>query len=161
MFVAQTSRARLPEKLKRHRCVVALVFLTLLACIVTGAVTSVMFAQDQTTGNALEGECERHDAYENSCCNFGAARRTTAIISRTRPSSSAADDTSTPSCTPTSASGAWRPLDAARQHVLRPHASEKKPPFRKRGRTGCKSDSFVDCGLAEQEGERTRVSTVA
>ena len=45
MFVAQSSGARLLEKLKRHRCVVALVFLTLLTCIVTGAVTSVMLGK--------------------------------------------------------------------------------------------------------------------
>ena len=62
MFVAQTSGARLPEKLKRHRCVVALVFLTLLACIVAGAVTSVMFAQDQNDWKCAEkeGVRERH-----------------------------------------------------------------------------------------------------
>ena len=73
MFVAQTSRVRLLEKLKRHRCVVALVFLTLLACIVTGAVTSVMFAQGRDDWKCAEkeGECSNAiDAYENSCCNF-------------------------------------------------------------------------------------------
>ena len=32
MFVAQSSRVRLLEKLKRHRCVVALVFLTKMVC---------------------------------------------------------------------------------------------------------------------------------
>ena len=73
MFVAQTSRVRLLEKLKRHRCVVALVFLTLLTSFVTGIVTSVMFAQGRDDWKCAEkeGECSNAiDAHENSCCNF-------------------------------------------------------------------------------------------
>ena len=73
MVVAQTSRARLLEKLKRHRRVVALVVLTLLTSTVTGIVTSVMFAQEQNDWKCAEkrGVCEHAaDAYENSCCNF-------------------------------------------------------------------------------------------
>ena len=73
MFVAQRSRVRLLEKLKRYRRVVALVFLTLLTSTITGIVTSVMFAQDQNDWKCAEkeGECSNAiDAHENSCCNF-------------------------------------------------------------------------------------------
>ena len=73
MFVAQTSRVRLLEKLKRHRCVVALVFFTLLTSTVTGIITSVMFAEGRDDWKCAEkeGVCEHAaDAYENSCCNF-------------------------------------------------------------------------------------------
>ena len=153
MFVAQTSRVRLPEKLKRHRCVVALVFLTLLACIVAGAVTSVMFAQDQNDWKCAEkeGECSTAiDAYDNSCCNFWCCSSQYRDNITDAAELLGADEYEHASWKPyayiglqsVSKGGLSTQLDSmCYDRTLRKRSRRQKE--RKRPDPGCKSDSFV------------------
>ena len=160
MFVAQRSRVRLLEKLKRHRRVVALVFLTLLTSTVTGIVTSVMFAQDQNDWKCAEkeGECSNAvDAYENSCCNFWCCSSQYRDNITDAAELLGADAYDHSSWKPyayvgfqsVSQGGLSTRLDGmCYDRTLRKRSRRQKE--RKRPDPGCKSDSFVSCGLEEQ-----------
>ena len=165
MFVAQSSRVRLLEKLKRHRCVVALVFLTLLACIVTGAVTSVMFAQRRDDWKCAErdGECEHAiDAYENSCCNFWCCSSQYRDNITDAAELLGADAYEHASWKPYAYVGFRGVSQGGLSTQLDSMCYDRTLRKRKRPDPGCKSSSFVDCGLAEQgvstyEGEHSCV----
>ena len=165
MFVAQTSGARLLEKLKRHRCVVALVFLTLLACIVTGAVTSVMFAQDQNDWKCAEkeGECsDAIDAYENSCCNFWCCSSQYRDNITDAAELLGADAYEHASWKPYAYVGFRSVSQGGLSTQLDSMCYDRTLGKRKRPDPGCKSSEFVNCGLEEQgvstyEGEHSCV----
>ena len=170
MFVAQTSRVRLLEKLKRHRCVVALVFLTLLTSLVTGIVTSVMFAQEQNDWKCAEkkGVCEHAaDAYENSCCNFWCCSSQYRDNITDAAELLGADAYEHSSWKPyayvgfqnVSKGGLSTQLDSMcydRTHMLR---SERAREGKKKLDPGCNSEPFVNCGLEEQGDDEAWVST--
>ena len=170
MFVAQTSRVRLLEKLKRHRCVVALVFLTLLTSFVTGIVTSVMFAQEQNDWKCAEkkGVCEHAaDAYENSCCNFWCCSSQYRDNITDAAELLGADAYEHSSWKPyayvgfqnVSQGGLSTRLDGMcydRTHMLR---SERAKEGKKKLDPGCNSEPFVNCGLEEQGDDEAWVST--
>ena len=160
MFVAQRSRVRLLEKLKRHRRVVALVFLTLLTSTVTGIITSVMFAQGRDDWKCAEkeGECSNAiDAYENSCCNFWCCSSQYRDNITDAAELLGADEYEHSSWQPyayigfqsVSKGGLSTQLDSmCYDRTLRKRSRRQKE--RKRPDPGCKSDSFVSCGLEEQ-----------
>lgn len=160
MFVAQRSMVRLLEKLKRHRRVVALVFLTLLTSTVTGIVTSVMFAQGRDDWKCAEkeGECSNAiDAYENSCCHFWCCSTQYRENITDAAELLGADAYEHSSWKPyayigfqsVSKGGLSTQLDSmCYDRTLRKRSRRQKE--RKRPDPGCKSDSFVNCGLEEQ-----------
>ena len=160
MFVAQTSRVRLLEKLKRHRRVVALVFLTLLTSTVTGIVTSVMFAQGRDDWKCAEkeGECSNAiDAHENSCCTFWCCSSQYRDNITDAAELLGADAYEHSSWKPyayvgfqsVSQGGLSTRLDGmCYDRTLRKRSRRQKE--RKRPDPGCKSDSLVNCGLEEQ-----------
>ena len=167
MFVAQRSRVRLLEKLKRHRRVVALVLLTLLTSTVTGIVTSVMFAQGRDDWKCAEkeGECSNAiDAYENSCCNFWCCSSQYRDNITDAAELLGADAYEHSSWKPyayvgfqsVSKGGLSTQLDSmCYDRTLRKRSRRQKE--RKRPDPGCKSDSFV-CGLEEQGDDEAWVS---
>ena len=160
MFVAQRSRVRLLEKLKRHRCVVALVFFTLLTSTITGIITSVMFAQGRDDWKCAEkeGECSNAiDAHENSCCNFWCCSSQYRDNITDAAELLGADAYEHSSWKPyayigfqsVSKGGLSTQLDSmCYDRTLRKRSRRQKE--RKRPDPGCKSDSFVHCGLEEQ-----------
>ena len=168
MFVAQRSRVRLLEKLKRYRCVVALVFLTLLTFTVTGIITSVMFAQGRDDWKCAEkeGECSNAiDAYENSCCNFWCCSSQYRDNNTDAAELLGADEYEHSSWKPyayiglqsVSKGGLSTQLDSmCYDRTLRKRSRRQKE--RKRPDPGCKSDSFVNCGLEEQGDDEAWVS---
>ena len=169
MFVAQTSRVRLLEKLKRHRCVVALVFLTLLTATITGIITSVMFAQGRDDWKCAEkeGECSNAiDAHENSCCNFWCCSSQYRDNITDAAELLGADAYEHSSWKPyayvgfqsVSQGGLSTQLDSmCYDRTLRKRSRRQKE--RKRPDPGCKSDSLVNCGLEEQGDDEALVST--
>ena len=170
MFVAQTSRVRLLEKLKRHRCVVALVFLTLLTCIVTGAVTSVMFAQDQNDWKCAEkeGACPHAaDAYENSCCNFWCCSSQYRDNITDAAELLGADAYEHSSWKPYAYIGLQSVSKGGLSTQLDSMCYDRTPVLRsKRARQGdkkldpgCNSEPFVNCGLEERGDDEAWVST--
>ena len=176
MFVAQTSRVRLLEKLKRYRCVVALVFFTLLTSTVTGIITSVMFAQGRDDWKCAEkeGECSNAiDAYENSCCNFWCCSSQYRDNITDAAELLGADAYEHSSWKPyayvgfqnVSQGGLSTRLDGmCYDRTLRKRSRRQKE--RKRPDPGCKSDSFVNAASRSRVTTRrgclrTRVSTVA